>query len=175
MELSKKERLFLMNQYRILQKIDPENAESYANNYKAIEYGFTYDYDVLFEHMSEEMSQENCMEVIKILNMYRDITYSYCSIHKTRTVEDGIYKFKGFDANNESKQYSYCCYYLIDLGRFQELSYGEKIPYLNTHCPMLNEYRRMLIIWDELTGKSGRYGVLTMNQIDKLLGVHDVA
>lgn len=168
MELTLKERLILMNQYAILEKLDPENAKDYANKYKALDYGFTLNYAWLFENMSEEMSKDECEEVINILNMYRAITFSYFTIHNTKNISDDRYKFKGFDGNEESKYYSYCNYFIMDLGRFQELTYGYNYPDLNSHSPMLKKYRLMLNIWEGF-GEIDRRMNLDAAQIEALL------
>lgn len=168
MELTLKERLILMNQYAILEKLDPENAKDYANKYKALDYGFTLNYAWLFENMSEEMSKEECEEVINILTMYRAITFSYFNINNTKNVSEKKYKFIGFDGNNEDKYYSYCNYFIMDLGRFQELTYGSSYPALNSHMPMIDKYRRMLKVWKGY-GEIDRRMNLDAAQIEALL------
>lgn len=45
MELSKKDKLILWNQYEILKNLDTDRAERYEGCQKALEYGIEYVYD----------------------------------------------------------------------------------------------------------------------------------
>src|SRR5258708_8853622 len=118
MHLDKKERLILSNQLKILEKLYPEEATYYALHRKALENGYSLNYEWLVEHFSEAMTETECLEVLDILDMYRAITFSYAKIKDPAGIEDFWLKFRGFDGNNETSQYSYAQYFVADLGRF---------------------------------------------------------
>lgn len=154
MELSKKDRLILANQMKILAKLYPSEFNEYKNQRKAIENGYSLNYSGLFDNIYDEMTKEDCQEVIDILNMYRAITFSYNKIDNKSDINDYYLKFQGFDGNNETNQYSYTCYYILDLNRFKELKYDLEYPDLNSHSQMLDKYRKMLKIWKKCNNKN---------------------
>jgi hypothetical protein len=150
MDLTKKERIILANQLKILEKLDPDEAKYYANHRKAIEYGFKLHYSWIAESIDDdEMSEEECQEVLNVLDMYRAITYSHQRLEDKTDIEPGAIKFRGYDGNNEPRQFSYTNYFITDLGRFDELRFGAEYPDFNSHCPMVDKYRRMLNIWEK--------------------------
>jgi uncharacterized protein len=147
MELSKKDRLIIANQLKILEKLYPDEARAYAQHRKAIEDGYSLHYDRLVEHFGEEMTEDDCREVLDILDMYRTITFSSEKIDDKRGIDEMWVRFRGFDGNNEGSQFSYALYFIVDLERFAELKYGAQYPDLNSHAPTLDKYRRMLRVW----------------------------
>lgn len=167
MELSKLERLSLINQYLILEKLYPEEADYYAKHRKAVQEGYKLHYKWLFENIDNEMSEDDCREVLDILEMYRAITWSYMDIKGVKDISEHKYMFKGFDGNNESEQLAYASYFIFDLERYQELLYGKEYASLNSHMPTLDRYRRMLALWDSFDGKKTMR--LSLDKIDELL------
>lgn len=166
MELSKKDRLIIANQLKILAKLYPSESNEYENQRKAIEYGYSLNYSGLFDSIYDEMLKEECQEVIDILKMYRAITFSFQKLKDKIGINEYHLKFQGFDGNNETDQYSYVCYFIIDLNRFQELKYGLEYPDLNSHSPMLDKYRKMLDVWKEYNNKNQ----LTKEDIINIIG-----
>jgi len=167
MELSKLERLNLINQFLILEKLYPEEADYYAKHRKAIQEGYKLHYRWIFEHIYDEMSEDECQEVLDILEMYRAFAWSYMGITGKKEVDERL-KFEGFDGNNESNQHSYASYFIIELDRFQELLYGKEYNDFNSHMPTMDRYRRMLEVWKSFgTPKQMR---LSMDQIEQILG-----
>jgi uncharacterized protein len=147
MDLTKKERLIIANQLKILEKLYPEEAEYYAQQRKAVEYGYALHYEDVFEGLYDGLSEEECKEVLDILSMYRALTFSYQRLDDKTGVEESALHFKGFDGNEETRQYSYAQYFIMDLDRFSELTYGSDHPDFNSHWPMLERYREMLNVW----------------------------
>ena len=161
------ERLSLINQFLILEKLYPEEADYYEKNRLALQQGYKAHYKTIFEHLWDEMPEEETRETLDILEMYRAITWSYSDITKSKNTEHK-YKFPGFDGNEESAQLSYCHYFIVNLERYQELVDNPEYPDFNSHCPMLPRYRRMLVIWRE---EKEKYDLkLNLEQIDKILG-----
>lgn len=146
MTLSKIERLLLINQFKILEKLYPDEYETYSNNRKALENGYELNYS-WFLPSDEVMSEDDCREVLDILNMYRAITFSYKDLYDKDGINEESLKFNGFDGNEECSQYSYASYLIIDLKRFKELTYGNEFPDLNSHFPMMPKYNKMLKFW----------------------------
>lgn len=147
MKLDIKDRLILANQFKILEKLYPDDAQHYEQHRRALENGYTLNYPWMVEWFSDEMTEEECREVLDILDMYRAITFSYKKIEDKEGIEDNWLRFKGFDGNNESNHYGYAQYFILDLGRFQELKYDSEYPSLNSHGEVLPKYRKMLAYW----------------------------
>lgn len=167
MDLSIKDRLVIANQLKILEKLYPEEAKDYANHRKAIEQGYKLHYPWLTEWFDEEMSVAESREVLDILAMYRAITFSYKKAEDKEGLDESKIKFHGFDGNDEGKQFGYALYFIVDLGRYTELTGGAEYPDLNSHgWPSLENYRERLGIWNRYEDKHS----LTIAQIKELLG-----
>lgn len=166
MDLTKKERLGFIYQLRILEALYPDDADYYAKHRTALEEGFALHYDWLVENMSEDMSEEECREVLDILEMYRAITFGIGKLPADDPLQKHhLAKFPGFDGNNESRQMSYTRYFVVDLDRYSELQQDE-YPYFNSHAPMLETYRRMLGHWRDVAQRHE----LTRQDIATILG-----
>lgn len=165
MDLSKKDRLIIANQLKILEKLYPDEADYYAKHRKAIEDGYKLHYNWLVENFYHEMSEEECKEVLEILDMYRALTFSYQHLDNKSEIDETEIRFRGFDGNNETSQYSYTQYFIVDLGRFDELTYGAKYSNFNSHCPMLDRYHRMVAVWKQCRDKFN----LSKDEIRKIL------
>jgi uncharacterized protein YfbU (UPF0304 family) len=147
MDLTLQERLLIANQLKMLEKLYPDEADYYSKHRKAIENGYKLHYAWLVEHFSDEMTEEECREVLDILDMYRVLTFSYQKLKDKSGIDEQDIRFRGFDGNNETNQYSYVQYFVIDLERYNELRYGGEYPNFNSHCLMTEKYRRMLSAW----------------------------
>lgn len=165
-EITEIERLSLVNQFLILEKLNPEEAEYYEKNRLALEQGYKAHYRTIFEHVWDEIPEEKTREVLDILEMYLAITWATLDRNKDKEV-DSKYLFPGFDGNEESEQLSYCHYFIINLERYQELRRNPEYPDFNSHCTMLPRYRRMLSVWNQ--EKEQHSLKLTRAQIDKIL------
>lgn len=138
LKLDFKDRLILANQYRILEKVDPENAESYKRVISILERGYEREYkfiDTRIDHST--VSIEQCNEVCDILDMYRSLRGSYHELSDNSGIDARDIVFPGFDGNNESEYLSYA--------RFLNSTDGyTESPAINSHMPTLDTYRRML-------------------------------
>jgi len=152
---------------RILEKLYPEEAAKFSQNRTALEEGFTLHYEWVFESIRDEMSKEECQEVLDILDMYRAITFSLRKIDQSDELQDHhLAKFIGFDGNNEGQRMHYVRYFIVDLERYDELKQG-KLPTFNSHTRMLPTYQKMFQRWDELK----RNFEMPREQIARVLGV----
>ncbi|MGB1322848.1 MAG: YfbU family protein [Vibrio gallaecicus] len=144
--MDKLKRFELINQLLILEKLYPDEADYYAKNRKALEYGFELHYSWLTENLSDGLSEQQCKEVLDIMDMYRSITFSWSRINPDKELPTE-YKFRGFDGNNEGDLRSYVQYFVVELDRFEELRYGQSFPSFNSHTRMLETYRKQLEVW----------------------------
>lgn len=150
MELSRKERLILYNQYRILENVDAENKDAYRAAQEVLAQGFAYHYSGLAEDIEEDtLSAEECREVLDILSMFRALKFSG---HAPADVHPEDMEFSGFDVNEETKQYVYANFYMGVWNKFPELHDAQGgCP--NSHRNTLPEYRKMLAEWQASENK----------------------
>ncbi len=166
MSLSITNKLIITNQFKILEKLYPDDANYYSKCREAIEEGYTLDYSNSVICFSEELSEDECREVHKILTMYSSIMASYKEAEDKEDLEESDIKFSGFDGNYEINQYGYVSY-LFRHDLYKDLSEGKGDIDVNSHYKMLNRYREMLEIWDKYDKKNGY--LLTISQIKKLI------
>ena len=166
MELTKKERLAFIYQLRIMEALYPVEATDFAQKRTALEEGFGLHYDWLFESLRDELSREECQEVLDILDMYRAIAFGLRNLDEGDALrKHHLAKFSGFDGNNEGQLMAYVRYFIVDLGRYDELKEG-KLPSFNSHTQMLATYQAMLQRWSEFERKFE----LSREQIATVLG-----
>jgi uncharacterized protein YfbU (UPF0304 family) len=150
--ITRVERKILANQYAILEKIDPERAEQYAELREVLEDGFEAEYGDVLRHVYDEpdtMTAEECSYVGDVMQMY-DMMQSAFKNGQTANVEAGRLKFSGFDGNNETKFMAYARH-MRKYGKwtFLELSSED----FNSHYPTESRYREMLARWDASNNK----------------------
>ncbi|MFP5111611.1 YfbU family protein [Bacillaceae bacterium C204] len=166
MNLSKVERLILINQFTILEKLNPEE-HSYELNKEILVNGYKHNYGEIFECLHDEVSEEVSQEVWDILQMYRSLNFSYRNLEDKGDIDETSLKFRGFDGNNETNHMVYARFVLHDLDRYKELWNDEKYPDYNTHSPRIGKYRRMLSVWQQV---SERYNNdLSIDEIKSIL------
>lgn len=144
MELSKKERWFLSNQYRILEKLYPDNADHYARCARIVEAGYEPEYDSITEYICDPITSEACSEISDILAMYESLQLAYDDLKDREGIEEGKIKFQGFDGNSETDEIGYARFLINEQKKFQDLRRTENI---NSHRPSIGYYRRMLKEW----------------------------
>jgi len=133
MKLDRFQRTVLLNQYRILDKLDP--AGSWSEKAAILEDGWEGEFDDCLSRSDHEMlSEEGCDEVLDIMSMFRALNHA-----KSKQ------QFVGFDGNHEGKQLGYVRHLWAER-KFEEsqLTAHDKG---NSHMPMLETYRRMVDIW----------------------------
>lgn len=145
MEVSKKERLVLFNQYEILKCLNPDDTDYYRKNQAILEYGSPKDIESLFDFI-ESTTDEVADEVHDILNMFRILKVSYDAIKSKEEIKENDIKFKGFDLNEETDYYIYTKHIIENLNLYEEFKDYE----LNSHCNKIAEYRRMLSIFNDI-------------------------
>ena len=161
----------LINQFRILEKLYPDEAEFFIENRSALERGYTLHYDWIFEHISDDMPIEDCRFVLDVLDMYRVMTFSLGKLPENdRLKSDHFAIFRGFDGNEESSLFGYTRYFIVDLKRYDELRKNiEDLDGFNTHIPMREAYERMLREWKEVRKQIRAGESLPRNEIERIL------
>lgn len=148
MDLSRTERIILANQARILQALDPDEAEHWQQVRTVLEHGYALHYSWVFEDVyldEHAMTAAECSEVLEILDMHRALKWAYTAFPDTSGIEEHWVRFSGFCGNEESKQLAYARFYCnLDGGRYADMDRGDD---LNSHMPVLDKYRRMLTEW----------------------------
>jgi len=165
MELSKKDRLILINQYRILSILNPDGAGSYNVRIKMLENGYSLHYDEMVSWIDDGMSREECQEIIDILEMYRCLWQSFKKLKDKKGIKKKDVMFPGFDAREEEKQLNYAEYVLYGLKRYREFHQRRRIPNHDSYKPMMDKYRAMFAVWRSL----GCRKQLTRDEIIQIL------
>lgn len=158
--LSPKDRLVLVNQYLILEKLFSGEQEEvvFREKRKIVENGYALHYsDLNCSIAGGGLSEEECMEVMDILDMHRVLDYSVDRYYPERGAErekiENDVVFNGFDGNNEAEYLGYARFLMFELERWQEVLKGRPGFDLNSHCMVLEMYRRMLSEWGKSSDK----------------------
>lgn len=148
MQLTRNERLVLFNQYRILEALDPDNADHYQRVRTVIGCGYEIEYNHLFAEVCDDQnvfSREKCIEVLDILDMHDALKTAYDALDNKGGVDARRIKFSGFDGNNECTHLGYARHVAAaENSRFAKLAGHDSF---NSHAPLLPLYRRMLKAW----------------------------
>jgi len=166
--LTQVERLQLVNQFRILEKLDPDNADHYAESREIIARGYSILYEKVFHDVYEEMPIEDCKYVYDVLDLHRVLINSFNTLKDKQGLTEDDVKFHGFDGNNESKMLALAEYLQKD-GLWTETLVG----YLNSHSMTTKTYKRMLTKFKPieeqiLSSGTGRW-ILTAEQIREII------
>jgi len=87
-KLSKKDRLFLINQYKILALLDKEGEEDYYQKcIKILDNGYEFHYHLLDQFIDDPMSKEESREILDILSMFRVLNDSYKQLKDKSGIE----------------------------------------------------------------------------------------
>lgn len=145
MDLSKKDRLFLINQYRILASLNKDEADHYIELITVLENGYEIFYSMVDEWISDSMPSEEGRFVLDILDLYRAIEDIKRSTRNQELISHHHSHFAGFDGNNETEYMGFARFLVSQQGKFSEQEqYLRKNDNMNSHMPMINKYRRML-------------------------------
>ena len=154
MELNLKERLLLLNQYRILEALYPNEAEIYQGFQKILREGYELDYaiiaSVIVTDTEDVMPVEACREVLEILEMYGSLQRA-----------DPKKVFPGFDGNHEGRYMGYA-QFLRSKGDFTDVKV--RSDNCNSHSSLLPYYRAALRAWK----KSDKKHELTPEDIERI-------
>jgi hypothetical protein len=143
------ERLSLMNQLSILKHLDPENAEHYNDHWEILHSGYTIRYGEIFQDVYEEMPLAECEYVYEVLNMHRTLINSFNGLEDKQGLTADDVRFRGFDGNNETKNWAFA-EYLQKKGLWKETLVGG----MNSHSMMtMDRYPQMLERYEPIKQK----------------------
>lgn len=165
MHFTKKERLILINQYKILSKLCPDDSEHYNELREILEDGYEIFYSQIDEWISQDMSKSEGEFVLEILNLYRAIE-DYKRMSKDQEIIKNSYSyFRGFDGNNEGQYMQFARFLINKQNKFSEQKdYLRKNDNLNSHMPMIGIYKSMLSKWSNI-GKPWNLSAQNINDI----------
>lgn len=148
MELSKQERLILINQYKILNFLNPENEGDYEKQIEILEYGYTF----FYPDIEDEMTDNECHFVTDILTLYRLIEAYKRDNPQDKDITDHYWShFKGFDGGDEISYMILAKFIINKQNKFSEQKkYEEETDNFNSHMRTLDKYGAMLSKWEEL-------------------------
>jgi uncharacterized protein YfbU (UPF0304 family) len=121
MKLDEKDRLILINQYRILTLLDPEHTDEYEERLEILRSGYEVFYDSLDESLCKNMPKNEGQFVLDLLSLYRIVEK-----HKNDNPDDidvtnhRMATFNGFDGNYETEYMGFVRFLINNLGRFEE-------------------------------------------------------
>lgn len=159
MELTRKDRVILINQYRILKRLEPEAARHYDELIEILEKGYSLCYPRIEAALKEsEIPEEVGQFVQDVLALYQAID-AYKAAHADDQALTGHpwASFRGFDSATESD-------YLI-FARF--LAHQSGAESLDSHAPTLAKYRILVALYQAL----GAPAELCAEGIRKILGL----
>ena len=169
MKLQKKDRLLLINQYKILAALDKGEESHYLELIEILERGYSIFYSMIDERVSEDMPEETGRFVLEVLDLYRAIEDVKRSSKDSQLIGHTYSVFRGFDGNQESDYLGFCRFLIEKQGKFQEQKqYLQKNDGMNSHTQMVEKYRRMLEAKKAITAPDS--GRLTVEQALKVLG-----
>lgn len=153
MQLTKLERLILINQYEILKLLDKKHADYYQNKIEILLMGYLILYGDILSIMQEDEPIENGQFVFDILSVYRLIEgYKFHHPEDREVAGHEWGRFKGFDATDDCAYYSFTKFLIERYDRFEEqkkhLEAAEK-----EFKPIFGykgKYARMIRMWKEL-------------------------
>lgn len=156
------ERLTLANQFRILAKLDPEEADEYRMKEAIVQAGYTAYYGELFEYISDELPLEVAQYIFDVLEMFSQLKHHYASLVDKAGIELGDVSFEGFDGN-EDGAYLYFVEFLKRYRRFIDILGDMKD--FNSHSVFSRKrYDKMLQRYQEVKARRADHTQWTMTK-----------
>ncbi len=155
MELSIKDRLILVNQYKILKMLDEEEEEPrYDELIEILVNGYEIFYSNFVEYFLETPRADSRL-VFDVLDMYRAIeNYKRENPKDIEIMKHHYGHFVGFDGNDEAGLLLFLKFLLEKQRKYdEELAYRESTGDFNSHAPTIKKYSQMLEKWKELGKK----------------------
>ncbi|MDE1332813.1 YfbU family protein [Vibrio aestuarianus] len=146
MEMTNAQRLILSNQYFLMSKMDPNNANKYKRLQTIVERG----YELQMRELNKEfgcLTEAECREVIDILEMYHAMQESHKMLADCdgKEVDQRRLQFLGFDIAREAQLVHYVRFLVDSEGLYTQFDKADH--HFNSQMPMLDKYRRMLTTW----------------------------
>lgn len=111
------------------------------------------------------------IDIVNYMHMWGVIEDAWHSIPESRKesmiekIQLGKFlKFPGFHSHQEEKYYRIAKLFVDDMGRFERYKGRD----LNSHVPMLEQYKKMYSIYDRIVGPENYFPVLTPENLDEI-------
>jgi uncharacterized protein len=101
--LTEAQRLQLVNQYKILARLDPKNEEQYLRLCKILEQGITVYYENVFEGIYPEIGLQKCYFVKEVADMFLALQSSFKKLQDKGGLNHRDVLFFGFDVGDEDE------------------------------------------------------------------------
>ena len=166
-KLTQAERTILFNQLRILEKLYPDEADSFSKQGRALEEGYEIFFDDCLVRADCAMSTEESREVFETLNLFRVLHSSARDLGLSDWLAESYNGcFRGYDGNDDVEgRYMWFVDYLVNhRRRYAELNLAGQGS-INSHSPMRPTYQDMLRAWKEISQENK----LTQVQIEKIV------
>jgi uncharacterized protein YfbU (UPF0304 family) len=151
MELTKKDRVLLINQYSILAILNEKEADHYNELINILANGYEIFYNKVDEWYSDDMPSDEGQFVLNILVLYRAIENLKLSANSSELNDHYYSFFRGFDGNTEAQYRQFARFIIETQGQFEEQKqYLTQNDNLNSHATMIDKYRRMLTAADDI-------------------------
>src|SRR5262245_55430816 len=108
---TKDQRLILMLQFMILDRLEPK--AGWKSLVTVLENGYTSEYSRITGMLFDELSQRDCEYVFDVLSMYDALQRPYADARTLDNLPDNL-RFWGFDGNNEGKFMGFARYLMKD-------------------------------------------------------------
>ncbi len=140
------QRLILSNQYYLMSKLNPDDADKYSRLQTIVERGYSLQMRELDKEFGY-LEEQECKELIDILEMYHAMQESYkmLSTQEQSNLDKRRLQFLGFDIATEVQQVHYVRFLVESEGLYTQFDKADH--HFNSQVPMLNKYRRMLVTW----------------------------
>ncbi|MDZ4797684.1 MAG: YfbU family protein [Bryobacteraceae bacterium] len=168
--LTPAERLQLVNQYRILEALYPDEAEHYAEHREIVAEGITIRYGELFGELSDEIDVIEGKYVCEVLDMYKMLLGSFLALEDKQGLTEKDVRFRGFDGHSESGRLALARHF-EKLERWEDVLTGD----IDSHTPstiyqyppMLERYQPMM---ERLASKDPFGWRFSASQIKEIIG-----
>ncbi len=167
--LTNQERLILINQFRILEKLDPTGIDpeglgrtTYKKFRVILENGYKFHYSDIFGELPEELPASVCEEIHGVFRMYSALQFSYKNLEDKNGINRNHLKFINYDDKNENREWGYVNSCTDGLEEYKGVLESKMECQTSIIRPT---YKRMLEIWNKFDTPYS----LSANEIKELL------
>ena len=149
MELTKKDRVILINQYNILKRLDPDNSGYYDELIEILQNGYQIFYSKVDEWICDDMPAGEGRFVLDLLDIYRMVEHYKHNNPADKELDEHPWgQFRGFDGNNETEYFGFTNFVIGIQGKFTEQEkYRGNTDGFNSHMQVLEKYKGMVRKW----------------------------
>jgi len=149
-DLTPKDRLILVNQYKILEALGPDEDEvvEYAKAREILRNGYASEIADLFTGITESyVSHKTSLEVCDVLLMFDNIYFAIEQVGDDEIEHSSSLQFSGYDIHGEDEHLKYCTFRLNQPDFTNRIK--NKSGNYNSPRPMIDTYNRMVKAWRE--------------------------